>query len=237
MPPLANCPRPLQSSTIALMPLTPRQQRFVAEYLIDLNATAAARRAGYSTRTAHNQGPRLLANVEVQQAIQLSMSRREDRTQIKADNVLNELAKIAFSDLRSFVEWNATAVTLKDSAGLAPEASACVSEVSQTVSEGGGSIRFKLHDKVAALKLLGEHLGLFDNRRDPIDAILERIPDPAVRAEIRAALGLGLSEGGDRAGGQLGEIRALPAGSGRVCPGSAPGGVVGEATGDSPAAP
>ena len=75
--------------------LTAKQQRFVEEYLIDLNATQAAIRAGYSQDTAYSQGQRLLKNVEVSQVVKKSLQERSKRTQIDADWVLKEAAEIA----------------------------------------------------------------------------------------------------------------------------------------------
>lgn len=71
--------------------LNAKQQRFVDEYLIDLNATQAAIRAGYSEKTANQQGPRLLVNAGIQQAIEAGKAKREERTQITADYVLNTI--------------------------------------------------------------------------------------------------------------------------------------------------
>ena len=68
--------------------LTAKQQRFVEEYLIDLNATQAAIRAGYSPKTANEQGARLLANASVQEAIAKAMAERSRRTGISQDRVI-----------------------------------------------------------------------------------------------------------------------------------------------------
>jgi phage terminase small subunit len=81
--------------------LTPRQARFVQEYLLDLNATQAAIRAGYSAHTATTAGPRLLENVEVRRAINAKQARRAKRLDIKAEDVLrgiHRLSKKADSD-------------------------------------------------------------------------------------------------------------------------------------------
>jgi phage terminase small subunit len=86
--------------------LSPKQERFVQEYLADLNATRAARRSGYSKKTAHVQGPRLLANVRVRNAIARAQKKREERTEITQNRVLRELAIIGFSDLRNHIEIN-----------------------------------------------------------------------------------------------------------------------------------
>lgn len=77
-----------------MRPLTPKQKIFVAEYLVDLNATQAAIRAGYIERTANKVGPRLLVNVGVQSAIQAAMAERTTRTEITADYVLTRLVEI-----------------------------------------------------------------------------------------------------------------------------------------------
>lgn len=77
------------------MALTPKQARFVQEYLIDLNATQAAVRAGYSERTACEQGSRLLANVKVQAALQAAMQARQARTEVTQDYVIGKLVEIA----------------------------------------------------------------------------------------------------------------------------------------------
>ena len=81
------------------MALTAKQQRFVAEYLIDLNQTQAAIRAGYSEKTAAEQASRLLTNVKVSEAVQAAMKARSERTQIDADWVLKRLARDATADL------------------------------------------------------------------------------------------------------------------------------------------
>ena len=133
--------------------LPPKQRKFVQEYLVDLNATQAAIRAGYSPKAANNAGPRLLVNARVQAAIQQAMSRRERRTEITADRVLNELAKIAFSDLRDFVEFGPGRTKIKSSDQVD---GAVLAEVSDTAA--GTSV--KLHSKMKALELLGKHLGL-----------------------------------------------------------------------------
>lgn len=86
--------------------LTEKQQRFVDEYLIDLNATQAAVRAGYSAKTAESQGSRMLRNVKVQQAIAEEMAERSKRTGINQDRVVLELARIAFVRMTDLVDSN-----------------------------------------------------------------------------------------------------------------------------------
>ena len=76
--------------------LSEKQQRFVDEYLIDLNATQAAIRAGYSVKTANEQGSQLLAKLSIQQVISEKMAERSKRTGVNQDRIVLELAKIAF---------------------------------------------------------------------------------------------------------------------------------------------
>lgn len=90
--------------------LTPKQARFVEEYLVDLNATQAATRAGYSPKTAYSAGQRLLKDVEVAAALATAMDARAQRTSITADRVVEELAKIGFSDIRKAVKWGSRLV-------------------------------------------------------------------------------------------------------------------------------
>lgn len=78
--------------------LTPRQERFVAEYLVDLNATQAAIRAGYSARTANREGTRLLSHAVIQEMIQKAQADRQERTEVTQDRVVLELARMAFYD-------------------------------------------------------------------------------------------------------------------------------------------
>lgn len=144
--------------------LTPKQQRFVDEYLVDLNATQAAIRAGYSAKRAAEIAYQLLQKTTVQAAIAERMKARQERTEITQDRVLAELAKIAFSDQRAVMEWGPSGVKLRDSKALTDCQAAIVAEVSESVTAAGGTLKLKTHDKVGALKLLGEHLGMFKQR-------------------------------------------------------------------------
>ncbi len=142
------------------MSLNPKQKRFIEEYLVDLNATQAAIRAGYSEKTAYSQGQRLLKHVEIVPAIEVAIAERSARTKVTADMVIQELAKIGFSDMRKFASWG-DGVSFKESSELEDGDAACVAEVAETITKDGGSVRIKLHDKKGALELLGKHLGIF----------------------------------------------------------------------------
>lgn len=155
--------------------LTPKQERFVEEYLIDLNATQAAIRAGYSKKTAQEQSSRLLSNVMVQDAVSEAKKERSARTQIEADRVVQELAKIGFADIRRAVKWGATPrdpqsddfeptglniypVALVPSHEIDDDTAAAISEVSLTQT----GVKLKMHDKKSSLDSLGKHLGIFE---------------------------------------------------------------------------
>ena len=102
-------PRPM-----TLRSMTPRQHRFVEEYLVDLNATQAARRAGYSAKSAAGRGSRLLRNPAVAAAIEKAQDQRAARTQVSADRVVTELAKVAFGDPRRLFSWGPAGIELRD---------------------------------------------------------------------------------------------------------------------------
>ena len=145
--------------------MTPKRRRFVEEYLIDLNATQAAIRAGFKRRAAYSQGQRLLKDVEVTTAIHAAQQEQSARTQVTADRVIAELARIALLDPRRLYDWGPGGVSVKPSDTLDEDDARAVGEVSQTITkDGGGTIRVKPADKVAALKLLGQHLGMFTEK-------------------------------------------------------------------------
>ncbi len=145
--------------------MNPRQKRFVEEYLVDLNATAAAKRAGYAARSATTRGYRLLQNPAIAAAVAKAQDKRTARTQVSADRVVTELAKVAFGDPRRLLSWGPGGVVLRDSSELTEAEAALVSEVSETRTATGGTRKVKLHCKLAALNALGKHLGLFGNGR------------------------------------------------------------------------
>ncbi len=139
--------------------LTDRQRRFVEEYLVDLSAAAAAIRAGYSPKNAGRVGSRLKNLPWVRAAIERAMAARRRRTRITQDRVVEELARIAFADIREFVSWDADGVSLRASEQLTGEQTACVAEIVESPGKGGKGLRVKLHGKTQALALLARHLG------------------------------------------------------------------------------
>lgn len=142
-------------------PLNPKQQLFVDHYLTSLNAKQAAIKAGYSERSAEVQGSVLLSNPKVKSKIDEAMAKRSKKLQITAERVLRELAIIAFSDMGKFADWSGNTIKLKNSEALRPGLSRVIQEVSERSSQLGSSVKIKLYDKLKALELLGDHLGLY----------------------------------------------------------------------------
>lgn len=161
--------------------LTDKQRRFVEEYLVDLNATQAAIRAGYSKTSAAAIGYETLQKPYVANAISDAMAKRSARTLVSQDRVVKELARIAFADMRDFVTWGPDGVELRPSDDLCKDDSAAVFEVSQKAGkEGPDSISIKLRDKLKALELLGRHQAMFtDNHNVNLSAQDEWVLDNA----------------------------------------------------------
>lgn len=147
--------------------LTPRQTQFVREYLVDLNATQAAIRAGYSPRTARRQASDLLAKPDIAAAVQAGQAARAERVQFSADEVLRELAILLRSDVRQFAVGNDGALMLAE--GAPDDAWRAVASVKHKILEipqkDGDpmfrrEIEFRLWDKNAAIEKAMKHLGL-----------------------------------------------------------------------------
>lgn len=155
----------MQRKEVRLMgKLTEKQQRFVEEYLIDLNATQAAIRAGYSVKTADQQGSRLLTIVKVQEEITKAMAERSRRTGINQDRVLQELARIAFVNPQNIINTSDGSVN----PNATEDDLACIQSVKVKTVDGEKSSseerEIKLNDKMKALELLGRHLGMFKDK-------------------------------------------------------------------------
>jgi phage terminase small subunit len=147
--------------------LTARQEKFVEEYLVDLNATQAAIRAGYAKKDADVQGPRLLGNVGIGQAVAAAKAARAAKTGITAERVLRELELLAFSNHAHFSVGDTGAVELVNDAP--EEAHRSVSAIKHRIeSRDDGlvtrTVEIKLWDKPGMLKLAGRHVGLFPDK-------------------------------------------------------------------------
>lgn len=156
------------------MSLTPKQERFVAEYLIDLNATQAAIRAGYSEKTATEQGSRLLTNVKVQEAIAKGQNKTAAKLEITKERIVEELAKIGFSNMLDYMRAGTDGDPYLDFSSLTREQAAALAEVTvEDFKDGRGEdardvrrIKFKLHDKKGALVDLAKMLGFMVEKHE-----------------------------------------------------------------------
>lgn len=144
--------------------LTEKQKRFVEEYLVDLNATQAAIRAGYSPDSAKEIGSENLTKPNIRARIDKAISERSKRTGVNQDRVIRELARLAFVNATDVINLNqATVIENANEDDTAAIASVKVKYI--PTSEGEGVEReIRLTDKLKALELLGKHLGMFKDK-------------------------------------------------------------------------
>lgn len=141
--------------------MTKKQKMFADEYLIDLNATQAAIRAGYSPDTAQQIGSENLSKPVIRACIDREMAERSKRTGVNADRVVQELAKIAFINATDVIDPETA--TVKGDA--LPEDTAAIQSVKvKTFGEDGLEREIKMADKLKALELLGKHMGMFKDK-------------------------------------------------------------------------
>ena len=156
--------------------LTAKQERFCQEYMIDLNATQAAIRAGYSEKTAYSVSSENLRKPEVQDRISELQQTIQERTEITQDRVIAEYAKIAFANTTDVIEWGDTimievevdgemqrvpfhGIKIKNSKDLPANIQAAVKKVKQ----GKDGLEVEMHDKKGALDSIARHLGMFND--------------------------------------------------------------------------
>jgi phage terminase small subunit len=142
--------------------MTPRREQFVVEFMVDFNAAAAARRAGFSAQSAPRYAKYLLRQREVADAIAARVAAAEGTIRVTADRVLSELALIAFADIRRYVRIVDGKLALVPSAELEPGAAGAIAVVAPAGPRAGARIR--LHGKIRALRALVKHLGLEERR-------------------------------------------------------------------------
>lgn len=154
------------------MKLTPKQMRFVDEWLIDFNGKQAAIRAGYSAKTAEATAARLLRNVKVQAEISRRQKDLQRRTEVTQERVVMELARVAFADATNYVQVETRIINRgevkvpielavhKETAELSADQRAAIASIKQ----GANGVEIKLHDKIKALELLGRHIGMFNDK-------------------------------------------------------------------------
>lgn len=139
------------------MSLSPQQELFVRQYVLDLNATKAALRSGYNKKNARQHGSYLLSKSDIQAAIKARLERRYEKIDIKTDDVLRLMRKFAFTDLSGVFEVRGGKCYVTDTANLSEDQMACISEIKQTAD----GVQVKLISREKMIELLGRHMGMF----------------------------------------------------------------------------
>lgn len=170
--------------------LTAKQQRFVAEYLVDLNATQAAIRAGYSQNAARAIGSENLTKPDIQAAIQEERDKLARKTEITQERVLREYARIAFFDPRKMFDADGNPLSiaeLDDDTAAAIAGLDVVQEVDKETGVASFTKKYRIANKIGALDSVAKHLGMFDaGRGGPPSSgnnLLDAIRDTEVNAD------------------------------------------------------
>lgn len=149
--------------------LNPKQQKFVLEYLKDLNATQAAIRAGYSAKTAYAQGSRLLSHAEVSAAVGKKQEKALTHLDVTAERIIRERARLAFFDPRKLFDDAGEPIHVSK---LDDDTAACIAGL-DIVTQGNSEVGFasvlkvKLADKNASLTALEKIQGLYSSGDEP----------------------------------------------------------------------
>ncbi|MGE9882115.1 terminase small subunit [Blautia obeum] len=171
--------------------MTDKQKIFADEYLIDLNATRAYRKAYPNCKkdsSADAAARKLLGNTRIQKYISDRMEERQKRTEVTQDRVLQELAYIAFARVTDYATVRDDVVKIKNTDELTEEQIRAISGI----KEGKFGIELKLNDKEKALELLGRHLGMWNDKLDiKTPAIDESIKEMEAYFEQQKASGSG----------------------------------------------
>ena len=141
--------------------LTPRQQRFIAEYLALGQGKEAALRAGYSKRNPTAAASFQLRQPLVAAAIAKGSAEIGAKLRVDAERVIEEYARLAFADLRDYVEWGPKGVTLKPQSEIGKAASPAIVEFVERKDKRGTRMKVRLHSKLKSLEALGKYLGIF----------------------------------------------------------------------------
>lgn len=180
-----------------LKPLNPQQQLFVSLYIVDFKAGDAAEKAGY----VRTYGAQLLQMPNVQEAIRREIAKRTRRIQITQDAVLDEIALVAFGNIADFFEdfGKGRTLAIKPKADLSEEQQRLMSSISESMRGNQRTLKFRAHDKMRALNLLAQYMGLLDGSGRQIDpaGMAQRLREAAARAEDSLPLPVDSAEYGD----------------------------------------
>lgn len=160
--------------------IPPKRKRFAQEYIIDLNKTQAAIRAGYSKKTAYCQGQRLSKNVEVKKYIEKLIKARTERTKITQDKVLREMYHLGFSNIKNYIQASTAGfISFKDMDKISEEDARAIEVIKVNLKQG--TIEFKLHSKTKTIEMMGRHLGMFIDKVQQVGNVPIRLVSVAPR--------------------------------------------------------
>ena len=180
--------------------LNPKQAMFVSEFLIDGNATQAAKRSGYSERTATEQGYDLLRNPHIAEAVAAKQAKRLERNEVTADRVIAQLAAIAFLDVRKIFHDDGAMRPLSE---LDDDTAAAIAgiEIVKQFEDGeqvGTLHKIKIADKLVALDKLARNFGLLQDKlklsndpENPVLVLIQRIQGSAIKPVVESGVALG----------------------------------------------
>lgn len=144
--------------------LNEKQQRFVSEYVKDLNATAAAKRSGYSGKTAYSQGQRLLKNAEVAAALATRQAKALERAELSASRTLEEMRRVAFGNVQDLFDAQGNLLPIEKLPREVAAQIASFEVVMKNATAGDGKIdrvlKIKTWDKPRVMEMLGKHFKL-----------------------------------------------------------------------------
>lgn len=161
------------------MSLTDKQKTFCREYIVDLNATQAAIRAGYSKKGAAVSASKMLMKTNIQLEIKRLMDERNERTNITADDVIRQLARIAFMDIKDFIEWgveerneiidrdeddNPIIEKVQSEYVRMKAAQHIDGSLVQSIKMTKYGMAVEFPDRMRAMEMLAKHTGVFDDR-------------------------------------------------------------------------
>ncbi len=170
--------------------LKDRQKRFVAEYLVDLNATKAAIRAGYSKNSASEIGYENLRKPHIAEAIEKAQEKRNKRVEISQDDVVNGLARIAFNDMREMFDEHGNLMPIQDLPESVALSLAGLDVV--TVKKGEGEVEYvskiRSNDRLKAFELLGRHMKMFTDKVENSITKYSDVSDEELDERIKSRL-------------------------------------------------
>lgn len=173
---------------------TIRREIFAREYVVDLNATRAAIAAGYSEAAAAQTGSKMVRNAKVSKLIDALRTKRASKLEIKAEKVVEELSRMAFSNMADYMEIDEEGKPRGlDLSRLTRDQAAAIQEITEDATGGSGDgerrlvlrTKFKLADKTKSLELLGRHLGMFIDKVEHSGNI--NLADTFAKARLRVA--------------------------------------------------